>query len=54
MFDCVLPILACVLVCACRDKPSWQGHSCDTGDNQQSNGVVIARSHLPRVLDHQH
>jgi hypothetical protein len=33
-FSCVLPILACVLDCACRDKPSWQGHSCVTGDNQ--------------------
>jgi hypothetical protein len=32
-FGCVLPVLACVLDCACRDKRSWQGHSCVIGDN---------------------
>jgi hypothetical protein len=47
------PVLACVLDCACRDKPSWQGHSCVMGDNQRSCGVVIARNHSLRALDHQ-
>jgi hypothetical protein len=51
-FGCFLPILACVLDCACRDKPSWHGHSCVTGDNQWSSGVVIARFHLLGALDH--
>jgi hypothetical protein len=41
-FDYVLP---CVLDCACKDKPSWRGHSCVIDDNQWSSGVVIARSH---------
>jgi hypothetical protein len=52
-FDCVLPVLACVLDYACRDKPSWQGHSCVTGDNQWSSSVVIARIHSLGALDHQ-
>jgi hypothetical protein len=42
-----------VLDCACRDKPSWRGHSCVTGDNQRSCGVVIARNHSLGALDHQ-
>src|SRR5207237_6835596 len=46
-------MLACALGCTCRDKPSWRGHSCDTDDNQRSSGVVIARSHSFRALDHQ-
>jgi hypothetical protein len=37
------PVLACILDCACRDKPSWRGHPCDMGDNQWSSGVVVAR-----------
>jgi hypothetical protein len=53
-FDCVLPFLACVIDCVCKDKPSWQGYSCVTGDNQQSSGVVIARSPSLGALDHQH
>jgi hypothetical protein len=52
-FDCVLSILACVLDCACRDKPLWRGHSCVTGDNQRGSGVVIARIHSFGALDHQ-
>jgi hypothetical protein len=53
-FDCVLPVLACVLDCACRDRPSWRGHSCVIGDNQWSNGIVIAstRCHT-RISGHQ-
>jgi hypothetical protein len=47
------PVLACVLDCACRDKPSWRGHSCVTGDNQRSRGVVIARNCSLGALDHQ-
>jgi hypothetical protein len=47
------PVLACVLDCACRDKPSWRGHSCDMGDNQRSSGVVIAGFCSFRALDHQ-
>jgi hypothetical protein len=39
-FDCVLPVLACVLDCACRDKPLWKWCS-DCGDP------------LLRALDHQ-
>jgi hypothetical protein len=35
------------------DKPSWRGHSCVTGDNQRSRGVVIARNRSLRALDHQ-
>jgi hypothetical protein len=52
-FDCVLPILACVLECACRDKPLWRGHSCVTGDNQRSSNVVTVRIRLLGALDHQ-
>jgi hypothetical protein len=52
-FDCVLPVLACVLDCACKDKPSWWGHSCVTGDNQWSSGVAIARICSLGALDHQ-
>jgi hypothetical protein len=52
-FDCFLPVLAGVLDCACKDKPSWQGHSCVMCDNQWSNGVVIMRSYLHEALDHQ-
>jgi hypothetical protein len=52
-FGCVLPVLACVLDCDCRDKPLWRGHSCVMGDNQRSNGVVIARSRSFGALDHQ-
>src|SRR6266540_3305962 len=52
-FDCNFSILACVLGCTCRDKPSWRDHSCDTGDNQRSSGVVIARSRSFGTLDHQ-
>src|SRR5438105_8601410 len=52
-FDCNFSVLACVLGCTCRDKPSWRGHSCDTGDNQRSSGVVIARSRSFGALDHQ-
>jgi hypothetical protein len=53
-FGCVFfPILACVLDCACRDKPSWRGHSCVTGDNQRSRGVVIVRNRSLGALDHQ-
>jgi hypothetical protein len=47
------PVLACVLDCACRDKPSWRGHSCDTSDNQWSGGVVIAGFCSFGALDHQ-
>jgi hypothetical protein len=47
------PILACVLDCACRDKPSWRGHSCVTGDNQWSRGVVIVWNRSLGALDHQ-
>jgi hypothetical protein len=37
------PILACILDCTCRDKPSWQGQSvCAWIDNQQICGIVIA------------
>jgi hypothetical protein len=39
--------------CACRDKPSWWRHSCVTGDNQRSSGVVIARICSLGALDHQ-
>jgi hypothetical protein len=39
---------------ACRDKPSWRGHSCVTGDNQCTSGVVIARIRSLGALDHQH
>src|SRR5205814_10339232 len=52
-FDCNFSVLACVLGYTCRDKPSWRGHSCDTGDNQRSSGVVIARSRSFGALDHQ-
>jgi hypothetical protein len=52
-FGCILPVLACVLDCACRYKPSWRGHLCVMGDNQQSSGVVIARSRSLGALDHQ-
>jgi hypothetical protein len=38
------PVLACVLSCTYRDKPSWQGQLVCAGvDNQWSRGVVIAR-----------
>jgi hypothetical protein len=47
------PVLACILDCACRDKPSWRGHSCVTGDNQRRCGVVIARNRSLGALDHQ-
>ena len=53
-FDSVLPIFVCVLDCACRDKPSWRGHSCVMGDNQQSSGVVIVKIRSLGALDHQH
>jgi hypothetical protein len=46
-------VLACVLDCACRDNPSWRGHSCVMGDNQRSRGVVIARNRSLEALDHQ-
>jgi hypothetical protein len=46
-------VLACVLDCTCRDKPSWRGHLCVIGDNQQSRGVVIARNRSLGALDHQ-
>jgi hypothetical protein len=37
-------VLACVLGCTCRDKPSWCGQLvCARVDNQRSRGVVIAR-----------
>jgi hypothetical protein len=52
-FGCVLPNLACVIDCACGVKPSWRGHSCVTGDNHRSSGVVIARIHSLGALDHQ-
>jgi hypothetical protein len=52
-FGCVLHVLACVHNCTCRDKPSWQGHSCVTVDNQRTGGVLIARSRLFGALDHQ-
>jgi hypothetical protein len=52
-FDYVLPVLACVLDCACKDKPSWKGHSYVTCDNQWSSGVVIARIRSLRALDHE-
>jgi hypothetical protein len=53
-FGCVFfPVLACVLDCACRDKPSWRGHSSVTGDNQWSRGVVIVRNCSLGALDHQ-
>jgi hypothetical protein len=52
--DCFLPVFACVLDCAYWDKPSWRGHSCVTGDNQRSSGVVIARIRSLGALDHQH
>jgi hypothetical protein len=42
-----------VLDYACRDKPSWRGHSCVMGDNQRSSGVVIARCRSLDALDHQ-
>jgi hypothetical protein len=47
------PILACVLDCACRDKPSWRGYLYDTGDNQQRSGVVIVGFCSFGALDHQ-
>jgi hypothetical protein len=47
------PVLACVLDCACRDKSSWRGHSCVTGDNQRSRVVVIASYPSFGALDHQ-
>src|SRR5688500_11728929 len=47
------PVLACVLDCACRVKPSWRGHSCVTGDNQRSRGVVITRNRSLGALDYQ-
>ena len=46
-------VLACVIDCDCRDKPSWRGHSCDTDDNQRSIGVVITRNRSLGALDHQ-
>src|SRR5437762_6086928 len=49
----LISVLACVLGFTYRDKPSWRGHSCDTGDNQRSSGVVIARSRSFGALDHQ-
>ena len=52
-FGYVLSVLACVLDCTCRDKPSWRGQSCVTGDNQRSSGVVIARIRSLGALDHQ-
>jgi hypothetical protein len=52
-FGCVLPVLACVLDCAFRDKPLWRGHLCVTGDKQCSRGVVIARIRSLGALDHQ-
>jgi hypothetical protein len=52
-FDYVLPVLSCVLDCACRDKPSLRGHSCVTVDNQWSSGVVIARICSFGALDRQ-
>jgi hypothetical protein len=53
-FGCVLHVLACVLDCGCRDNPSWLGHSCVTGNNQWSNGVVIEMICLLRALNHEH
>jgi hypothetical protein len=53
-FDCVLPVLTCVFDCACRDKPSWRGHSCSMWDKQRSSGAVIVRIHSLVALDHQH
>jgi hypothetical protein len=52
-FDCVLPILACVLGYACRDKPSWRCHLCVTDDNQLNNCIVIVRICSLGGLDHQ-
>jgi hypothetical protein len=46
-----LKIVACVLDCAYRDKPSWWGHSCVMGDNKWSSVVVIARSCSIGALD---
>jgi hypothetical protein len=45
--------IACVLDCACKDKTLWRGHSCVTGGNQWSRGVVIARNRSLGALDHQ-
>jgi hypothetical protein len=47
------PVLACVIDCVCRNKNSWWGHSCVTGDNQQSSGIVIARIRSLGALHHQ-
>jgi hypothetical protein len=52
-FGCILHVLACDVDCACRDKPSWRGHSCVTDDNQCSSGVVIAKIRSFGTLDHQ-
>jgi hypothetical protein len=53
-FGCVSFLLLLVfLIALCRDKPLWQGHSCVTGDNQRSRGVVIARNRSLGALDHQ-
>jgi hypothetical protein len=51
-FDCVLHVLGGVLDCACMDKLLWRGHSCVTGDNQRSSGVVTARIRSLGALDH--
>jgi hypothetical protein len=52
-FGCILPVLACVLDCTCRDKPSWRGRSCVTVDNLRSSGVVITRNRSLGALDYQ-
>jgi hypothetical protein len=52
-FDYVLPVLACVLDCACGDKPLWRGHLCVMDDNQWSSGVVIGRIRSLGALNHQ-
>jgi hypothetical protein len=51
-FGCVLPVLTCVLNCACKHKPSWRGYSCVTDDSQWSSGVVIAWIRSLGALDH--
>jgi hypothetical protein len=49
----IFMFLLCVLDRACKDKPSWQGHSCVMGDDQWSSGVVTARIPSLGALDHQ-
>lgn len=53
LVDCNSNVIACVLDCACRNKPSWRVHPCDMGDYQWSSGVVITRSCSLGALDHQ-